>query len=59
MRQGDAERTGVTRGTTWERAAQGEKQGTGSSLNTKVIDDKPVPDKEITPQTIAVGRFYR
>ena len=29
-----------------------------SSLKTKVIDNQPVLDKEITPQTIAIGRFY-
>jgi hypothetical protein len=34
------------------------KKGVSSSLNTKVIDDKPMLDKEITPQTIAIGRFY-
>jgi hypothetical protein len=39
-------------------AANLEKQGAGLSLDTKVIDDKPMLDKEITPQTIAIDRFH-
>jgi hypothetical protein len=54
----DAERIGIDRGTKWKRLAKLEKQGTSSFLDTKVIDDKPVFDKEITSQTIATGRFY-
>ena len=28
------------------------------SLTTQMTDNQPVPDKEITPQTIAIDRFY-
>lgn len=35
-----------------------EKQGPRSSLNAEVTDNKPVFDKNITPQTIAIRRFY-
>jgi hypothetical protein len=28
------------------------------SLRTKVVDNKSMLDKEITPQTIAIGCFY-
>jgi hypothetical protein len=31
------------------------KKGTGSSVNTEMTDDEPVFDKDITPQTIAIG----
>jgi hypothetical protein len=34
-----------------------EKKGTSSSVNAEVTDDEPVFDKDITPQTIAIGRF--
>jgi len=58
LRQCDAERIGITRGTRWERVAKLEKEGTGSSLNTKVTYDKPMVDKEIAPQAKAIGHFY-
>jgi len=38
-------------------AGHGEGLST-SSPGTKVVDNKSVLDKEITPQTIAIGHFY-
>ena len=33
------------------------KNGTSLLVNAEVTDDEPVFDKDITPQTIAIGRF--
>jgi len=34
------------------------KKGTFSSVNAEVIDDEPAFDEYITPQTVALCRFY-